>query len=79
MYYLSLPVLHLDKTQQNTYLEVMVRFLICIGGQALDSIQDQISGHYYYYYFGSHSFSFKKSIILRHNLYTIKCLQVNLC
>ena len=39
-------MLHLDRTaQQNTYLEVMVRFLICIGSQALDSIQDQTNGH----------------------------------
>ena len=46
MYYASLWVLHLDRTaQQNTYLEVMVRFLICIGSQALDSIQDQTNGH----------------------------------
>ena len=38
----------------------MVRFLICIESQALDSIQDQTNGHgcYYYYYcyhYGSHS------------------------
>ena len=46
MYYASLWVLHLDRTaQQNTYLEVMVRFLICIGSQALASIQDQTNGH----------------------------------
>ena len=51
MYYPSLWVLHLDRTaQQNTYLEVRVRVLICIGSQALDSIQDQTNGHFHCYF-----------------------------